>query len=130
MDFTPVWANLTFSYNVTVQTIRIWITDDNEEEEAEYFLVVVRSDDPRCIAGRPANITIAMSGESSKTSASIYSMYLYNAGNYDCTDDQKFQLHTTAYVIIYGLFQTLPRDRSTTPPIMHRTSSLCTPTSY
>ena len=59
LDFTPVWANLTFSNTMTVQNIRIWITDDGEAEEEEYFQIVVISSDSRCVAGRPASITIA-----------------------------------------------------------------------
>ena len=41
-----------------MQNISIWITDDSEVEDVEYFLVVVESNDPRCVPGRPANVTI------------------------------------------------------------------------
>ena len=48
---------------MTRQFVTVWITDDDVLEGEENFYIVVNSTDPRCVPGRPALVTIAMSGK-------------------------------------------------------------------
>lgn len=62
-DFVPIWTELTFNSMVARQSVSISIIDDRIQEGEEHFNVMVTSVDPRCVPGRPATVTIAMSGE-------------------------------------------------------------------
>lgn len=62
-DFTLLEANLTFSAAAARQYVTLMITDDLIAEMDEDLYIFVQSNDPVCVAGQRARVTIVDDGE-------------------------------------------------------------------